>query len=532
MSQKTRLPTLPPPSDPNFSDRLSEVLQVFLGQRGDQLDRVVTHRDLEDQQVAERLVNNGLRRGASAATAGAVGGSTLPVLAIPPAVTGATIGGAFTRMILNWTVPRYANHSYTEVKRSTTNSIASATTIGTTATSTYIDVVGGGFTGYYWLRHVNTDGGVGPWSAVLTATTPASHDEVLQTLTSTQWQASTTYTVFTPIAPTVEVYIAGVQIRLVAVTSGVSGGTEPDWATAITTIGDTVVDGSVLWLSVETGKIPFLIDPVSGLVVIDGAAIREASIESLQVRDGFFDTMTAAKGTLGEANISMLNVFNALVNNYIRSDGYSPGVSGWTINKDGTAEFRDVIARGDVEASSLKAATAMVYAANIASLQVGTIHIQDQAVTFPVYTYSSSLVTVDEGSGWVSVGSSTFTVTGAPVAIFVSAHARMKQGYTTNGVGEKVWKETWASYRVKVNGVVASPSVIEVSRLEEIPDFGDKPIHAPVDVVSGALIFLSTPGAGSCTITVEATVDCDNFGALNAQVLQDDIVIFCIETKK
>lgn len=423
---KTRLPTLPPPSDPTFSDRLSEILQVFMGNRGDQLDKVVTFRDLENTQVAEKLVStgaNGLRLGASGATAGSVGGTSLPTLAVPPSVVGATIGGAFSRMVLSWTPPRYANHAYTEVRRSTTNSIASAVQIGSTAASTYVDVVGGGFTGYYWLRHVTTDGGVGPWSPALTATTPASHEEVLNTLTSAEWQASTSYSIFTPVAPTVDVAVGGALIRLVAVSTGVSGGTEPDWVTEVTTLGDTVVDGTVTWQAVEVGKIPFFIDPSTGLVVIDGASIRSASVEALQVKDGFFDAMTAAKGNLGEANISIANIFNALVQNYIRSDSYSPGVSGWTINKDGTAEFQDIIARGDVEASTLKASTVMVYAGNIADLQVDTIHIADQAVTFPNFVSALDVIFLS-GTTYETALSITVTVTDAPVLVDAKAMVR------------------------------------------------------------------------------------------------------------
>lgn len=53
-------------------------------------------------------------------------------------------------------------------------------------------------------------------------------------------------------------------------------------------------------------------------------------------------------------------------NGQIRSANYVPGASGWAVDYLGQAEFRNVIVRGDVEASKLKANTAMVETLNIA----------------------------------------------------------------------------------------------------------------------------------------------------------------------
>jgi hypothetical protein len=42
-----------------------------------------------------------------------------------------------------------------------------------------------------------------------------------------------------------------------------------------------------------------------------------------------------------------------LIRDAIKSEGYVPGVSGWSINRDGTAEFQDIVARGDIFATGL-----------------------------------------------------------------------------------------------------------------------------------------------------------------------------------
>lgn len=44
----------------------------------------------------------------------------------------------------------------------------------------------------------------------------------------------------------------------------------------------------------------------------------------------------------------------ALIRDWIRSRNYSPGVAGWQINADGSAEFNDITARGNITARSLK----------------------------------------------------------------------------------------------------------------------------------------------------------------------------------
>ena len=340
----TKLAPLPHPSDPRFLDAVYERLAVHTGQRGLPIDRMVTFRDLVEAGIATPKVGGG---GAGVGAGGIVQPAAgLPNMTVPPPVSGLQVGGAFTRAILSWSPPAHGNHSLVEVARASVPDIGMAVTIGSSSANTYIDVVGGGFTGYWWVRNVSSAGVRGPWSPPVTATTPASHDEILKNITSAEWQPETAYSIFNPVAPTSEVKIGGVAIRLVAVSAGATGAIEPDWATEVASIGDTVLDGSVTWLAVEAGKIPFLIDPVSGLVVIDGAAIREASIESLQVKDGFFDTMTAAKGVLGEANISIANIFNALIDNYIQSSNYSAGSTGWRISANGDAEFNNLLLRG------------------------------------------------------------------------------------------------------------------------------------------------------------------------------------------
>lgn len=49
-----------------------------------------------------------------------------------------------------------------------------------------------------------------------------------------------------------------------------------------------------------------------------------------------------------------------LVIETVHSPNYVPGVSGWTINKDGSAEFNDITIRGGVLSSTLTAGNTVV----------------------------------------------------------------------------------------------------------------------------------------------------------------------------
>jgi hypothetical protein len=55
-----------------------------------------------------------------------------------------------------------------------------------------------------------------------------------------------------------------------------------------------------------------------------------------------------------------------LIRDSIQSENFEPGVAGWAVNRDGTAEFNDVTARGDIVANSVAVTT-----------DEGTITIQD-----------------------------------------------------------------------------------------------------------------------------------------------------------
>lgn len=115
-------------------------------------------------------------------------------------------------------------------------------------------------------------------------------------------------------------------------------------------------------------------------------------------------------------------------NGQIRSANYVSGSSGWAIDYLGYAQFNNVYARGNIEASSLKVGTAMV----------DTLHIAGNAVTVPVIATGGWAA---GNGGWQVVCSTTVTIT-QPGTIQVLGVVR--QSFINNG-------HTWY-YRISING--------------------------------------------------------------------------------
>jgi hypothetical protein len=164
-----------------------------------------------------------------------------------------------------------------------------------------------------------------------------------------------------------------------------------------------------------------------------GLEVYNASGDVILNSGGVYASMVSGLGSL--ALLSQLDnasyIASALIEDghikdYIKStdyngsiDGSSPGTAGWIINKAAMAVFNNIYARGDVEASSLKANTLMVNEGNINNLQVTTLKIGDNAVTIPVSGYNASQQTWSRNTN-NEVISATITTYGQPIFLWFS----------------------------------------------------------------------------------------------------------------
>lgn len=142
---------------------IGEALEIRLGRKGDPRDRAVTLRELTDGDLNNTTLRvGGVTTTGPASTSGGGTSSTTPVTPV-----GFLVTGGFANISLRWNWPgsNYSGHSLTEIWRNTVDVRASATRIGISPGTTFVDYCGGNQTFYYWIRHVNIDGVAGPYNA-------------------------------------------------------------------------------------------------------------------------------------------------------------------------------------------------------------------------------------------------------------------------------------------------------------------------------------------------------------------------------
>jgi outer membrane murein-binding lipoprotein Lpp len=149
--------------DKRFGETIKNNLDVLCGYTGDPLDRAITARDLLDSGIVTLAAGSSFFSGSSSGLAPA----NIPIYAVPPAPTSLVASGAFQNILLTWDLELYEGHSYAEVFRHTSDSIADATLVGQVSgfNGIYSDSVGGGQTYYYWVRAVNQNSVAGPFNS-------------------------------------------------------------------------------------------------------------------------------------------------------------------------------------------------------------------------------------------------------------------------------------------------------------------------------------------------------------------------------
>ena len=140
---------------------VSENVELLTGQRGNQLDKAVTYRDLESLGVAtlSRIGSN------YKATANPTLIATSSAVDFPAKPLNVAANGAFNTILIDWDEPNYRGHSYAEVWRAETDNLSVAVKIGTSSANMYSDPIGGSAKVYYWVRFVNQKKDEGPYNS-------------------------------------------------------------------------------------------------------------------------------------------------------------------------------------------------------------------------------------------------------------------------------------------------------------------------------------------------------------------------------
>ena len=98
---------------------VSENVELLTGQRGNQLDKAVTYRDLQSLGLATLS-----RVGTSYKASSIHSSSSTSVVDFPTKPQNVIANGAFNTILIDWDEPDYRGHSYAEVWRSETDNLS------------------------------------------------------------------------------------------------------------------------------------------------------------------------------------------------------------------------------------------------------------------------------------------------------------------------------------------------------------------------------------------------------------------------
>lgn len=198
--------------------------------------------------------------------------------------------------------------------------------------------------------------------------------------------------------------------------------------------GQLLVDGSVSARSIKTNELIVGDNITMGPNATIGWSKVTGAPNTTKI-----DINGIYTGTLTAGQVDILNT--------IQSTNFVAGYSGWKIDKVGRIECRDLTARGDIEASSLKANTAMIDTIHLKDASVDTLRIKGQSVSFGLGFYQATEV----GAGVIAsltMPAPASQSEAGPVYLTASATVRCNsQGGAPNLIlkrnGTEVARSTW-----------------------------------------------------------------------------------------
>lgn len=451
----------------------TEIIEIGKGVRPNQdpLDQWLTYNDLVSAGLLKVIgAGNVLSPGQNV-----VGVTSPGSQAIPPTPTGLTATGGFDHIFLQWDKPLdlYSNHSYTIIYRADSDNFGAAIQVAQLETGfIHADfTVNHGQTYFYWIRFVSSSDILGPTnSATGTPATVSNDPAYALSVLNGQITESELYNVLNTRIDLIDDPSTGLVSQNVVKIDAF--GQVAGYGLAITAPEyDGGVAHSSMLFSVDTfaigapgaGSLSFVVD--SGQVYMDAA-----NIVNLVVNDAVVDTISVGKITGIDssfllASIGTANITNAYIGGAIQSDNYVTGVIGWSIDKNGFAEFPSLLTNY-IQTNDI----------NI----ISTFMLQGQAVTIPVAAFTSFYVEVASNSLPVVLQSLSFTSSGNSIhfnfscALYatISNHlCRFAVVRTINGGSEVTLRQPTSLFGSQVfqNG----EEEISISLVDSAPADGD-----------------------------------------------------------
>ena len=120
-------------------------------------------------------------------------------------------------------------------------------------------------------------------------------------------------------------------------------------------------NGSTWQTTPVEGAIPFVVQASS--TTVNGVAVPAGVyIDAAYIKNGSITNAKIGNAAIDDAKIANLSANKIIagsiaVGEYIQSTGYVSGSAGWRIHGDGSAEFANIYARGNIRATSFSAIT-------------------------------------------------------------------------------------------------------------------------------------------------------------------------------
>lgn len=333
----TAIPEPPKSSDPAlraFLSSIKEAIEVRLGRRGDPLEQAVTRRELVDSGIAK------LRSAYTGALAPVVVEADEARI-VPPAPIGFTALPVFGGVHLTWENPfeAYNVHAYAELWRGESNDRTKAVLIDSSRGNTFFDRIPDEDAGeyWYWVRFVSEYNRFGPFSLPVVGRKLADVKKLLEDLSGQLDESQLTQEFAQTVTQLKQSYVVKLDNNGYAAGFGLyNTGASSDF----------MVLADRFWIGrpgVNRVK-PFMV--VDGVVYMDTAMIREASIQSGQIgsvsfgkvigADGKPVTTVAGKLRADAIDVASLRVTDANISGVLRSTQVaSNGQPRWMLDKNG-----------------------------------------------------------------------------------------------------------------------------------------------------------------------------------------------------
>ncbi len=287
-------------------------------------------------------------RGAYASASATAGGDT----SAPSAPTSVSATGGFKYITVNWTNPANRDLNFVEIYENSSNTTSGATVVGTSSGSAFVRTnLGINVTKYYFLKAVDFSGNKSGFTSGVTATTDfidnADFENGVRQLFLDQGLDIIEPVSSLPAAGD----FAGQQVFLT--TNGkLYRWTGSAWVLTIaasdagdltgqitgTQISDNAITAPKISANTITGN-KIVANTITGGLLSTSGIITSAA----QINDGLISNAKIANAAITTAKISDGQVTNAKIGNTIQSTNYSAGSAGWSINKNGSAEFNGVV---------------------------------------------------------------------------------------------------------------------------------------------------------------------------------------------